>query len=369
MPVTVIVGGQYGSEGKGKICAHLALTDGVDYMVRCGGPNSGHTVDVCGNRYELKQVPAGFVNPNTRLLIAPGALVNPRIFLDEVELCGLDPTRVGIDEYAGVIEETDIVAERELDLRGRLGSTGSGVGSAVGRRVLRDRDFRQAKDHPDLARFTTSVRRELASAIQRDNSVVVEGTQGFGLSLYHAREWPYRTSRDTTAHSFLGEVGLGVRDFAVVMAVRTFPIRVAGCSGTLDNEINWGEVQTLSGYPYLVEEYTTTTKRLRRVGRFDWGIVEEAVAANSPTEIALHGADYIDFENKGVVCYEDLTSSARAFVGEIEARTAVSVSFVGTGPTNEEIIDRRPARQGVATSAYADVAAGVSRRSCGVEVG
>ena len=74
MSVTVVVGGQFGSEGKGKICAHLAITDNVNYMVRCGGPNSGHTVDVGGVRYQLRQVPSGFVNPNTRLLIAPGAL-------------------------------------------------------------------------------------------------------------------------------------------------------------------------------------------------------------------------------------------------------------------------------------------------------
>ena len=352
MPVTVVVGGQYGSEGKGKICAHLALTDDVDYMVRCGGPNSGHTVDVCGNRYELKQVPSGFINPSTRLLIAPGALVNPRIFLEEVELCGLDPSRVGIDENVGVIEEADISKEAELDLRGRLGSTGSGVGVAVSRRVLREGDFRQAKDHPDLGPFTTSVRCELAAAIRRDSNIVVEGTQGFGLSLYHAREWPYRTSRDTTAHSFLGEAGLGVRDFDVVMAIRSFPIRVAGESGPLEHEITWPEVQVLSGYPHLVEEYTTTTKRLRRVGRFDWSVVEEAVAANSPTGIALHGADYIDFQNKGVICYEDLTPSVLAFVDEIEARAAVPVSFIGTGPSNEDIVDRRLSRQGVAASSH-----------------
>ena len=141
MPVTVIVGGQYGSEGKGKICAHLAITDDVDHMVRCGGPNSGHTVDLYGERYELKQVPSGFVNPRTRLLIAGGALVNPTIFMEEVELCGLDPSRIGVDENAAVIEEADIATEKTLDLRGRLGSTGSGVGSAVSRRVLRETEL------------------------------------------------------------------------------------------------------------------------------------------------------------------------------------------------------------------------------------
>ena len=127
------------------------------------------------------------------------------------------------------------------------------------------------------------------------------------------------------------------------MAIRTFPIRVAGDSGPLEHEVTWEDVQTLSGYPVAISEYTTATKRLRRVARFDWGIVEEAIAANAPTRLALHGADYIDFENRSVDCFDNLTSSARAFVEEIENRTQIAVSFIGTGPTNEEIIDRRAA--------------------------
>ena len=344
MPVTVVVGGQYGSEGKGKICAHLAISNDVDYMVRCGGPNSGHTVYRAGKRYELKQVPSGFVNPHTRLLIAAGALISPSIFMEELDLCRLDRSRIGIDENAAVIEAADIATEENLDLRGRLGSTGSGVGAAVSRRVLREKGFRRAKDHPDLAPYTTSVRSELSSAAKWDANIVVEGTQGFGLSLYHAEKWPYRTSRDTTAHSFLGEVGLGVRDFEVIMAVRTFPIRVAGDSGPLERETTWEELRAFSRYPYPIAEYTTTTKRLRRVGFFDWGVIEDAITANSPTQIALHGADYIDFENKSVRSYGNLTLSARAFVEEIENRVKVPVNLIGTGPTNEEIIDRRSAQ-------------------------
>ena len=121
--------------------------------------------------------------PGTRLLIAPGALVNPQVFLEEIDMCGLDSSRIGIDGNAAVIEGADIAAERALDLQDRLGSTGSGVGAAVSRRVLRDSGFRQAKDHPDLAPFITSVRRELASVLAFNGSIVVEGTQGFGLSL------------------------------------------------------------------------------------------------------------------------------------------------------------------------------------------
>jgi adenylosuccinate synthase len=341
MSVTVVVGGQFGSEGKGKICAHLAITDNVNYMVRCGGPNSGHTVDVGGVRYQLRQVPSGFVNPNARLLIAPGALVDPGVFIREVELCGLTPERIGIDKNAGVIDQIDVDAERELDLSGRLGSTGSGVGSAVSRRVLRDPSFRLAANHPALAPFVTSVRDELAGAVRQDESIIVEGTQGFGLSLYHAEEWPYRTSRDTTAHSFLGEVGLGVRDYDVIMAIRTYPIRVAGNSGPLPDEITWEDIQRESGYPHPIAEYTTTTKRLRRVARFDWSVVDQAVAANSPTQIALHGADYIDYANINNTEWHQLTPELHGFVNTVERRYNKPITFIGTGTANEHIVDRR----------------------------
>ena len=341
MSTTVVVGGQFGSEGKGKICAHLAVTGEVDFMVRCGGPNSGHTVYADGQRYQLRQVPAGFVNPHTRLLIAAGALVDPDVFLREVETCGLGPERIGIDRNAGVIEKADLDNERALDLSGRLGSTVTGVGSAVSRRALREPGFRPAQAHPDLAPFVTSARDELAAAVRQDKSIVVEGTQGFGLSLYHAEEWPYRTSRETTAHSFLGEAGIGVRDYDVIMAIRTYPIRVAGNSGPLPGEIAWEDVRRESGYPRAIAEFTTTTKRLRRVARFDWDVVEQAVAANAPTQIALHGADYIDYGNYGVTAWADLTDSARRFVDELEARLDTPVAFVGTGPTDEHIVDRR----------------------------
>lgn len=358
MSVTVVVGGQYGSEGKGKVCAHLAMKGQVDYMVRCGGPNSGHTVDVGGIRYELKQVPAGFINPQVRLLIAAGAIVNPQIFLKEVELCNLSPDRIGIDENAGILEQEDIDTEQRLDLQGQFGSTGMGVGSAVSRRVLRVPQFRQAKDHPELAPYVTSVRTELRSAMALDSGIVVEGTQGFGLSLYHAEKWPFRTSRDTTAHSFLGEVGIGVRNFEVIMAIRTYPIRVAGNSGHLPNEITWEDVKQLSGYAYPISELTTTTKRLRRVGRFDWNDIEQAVFANAPTEIALHGADYLDFRDKSKTDYDDLTPATRKFIEMVESKTSVPVVYIGTGPTNEEIVDRQVRRGAPPSSVQSSVETG-----------
>ena len=341
MGVTVVVGGQYGSEGKGKVCAHLALTGQPAYMVRSGGPNAGHTVYQDGVKYQLRQVPAGFVNPKTRLLIAPGALVVPDILLEEIKVCGLDPSRIGIDRNAGIIDPDDRVTEQQAGLTFRLGSTGSGTGAAASRRAIRDPGFRTAQQVPSLTPYLTEVPEELNIALRANEHVVVEGTQGFGLSVHHYREWPYCTSRDTIAHAFLADAGIGAKDYQVIMAVRTHPIRVHGNSGPLKNEISWEQVQKESGYPYPIAEYTTTTNRLRRVAKFDPDIISKAAQANGPTQIALHGADYLDYENLGTTHWEQLTDRAKLFTTKLAELTQAPVTIIGTGPLQEHLIERK----------------------------
>lgn len=340
--ISIIVGGQYGGEGKGKIVSYLSLQDDIDYVVRCGGPNSGHTVDFEGKRYALRLLPAGFINTRSRLLLAAGTLVNPDILLQEIELCGVDPSRVGIDFGAGIITEKDAEYERHLHLKKRIGSTLSGTGAGVAKRALRDSSFRLARDVPELEPFLTCVSREVNTALDKNLKVIIEGTQGFGLSLYHSDCYPYTTSRDTTASAFLSEVGISpLRVNSIIMVIRTYPIRVAGNSGPLKNEIDWKEVQRLSGYPYEPKEFTTVTKQIRRVALFDIDLVKKATLANNPTQIALTGADYLDYHNKRLKNFAVLTEKTKRFIHWIEHEICVKVDFVGTGPDNEEIIDRR----------------------------
>ena len=342
MPLTVIVGGQYGSEGKGKVTSHLALRDNVDIVVRCGGPNSGHTVDVNGQRYELRSLPSGFINPNTRLLLAAGCLINPEILLTEIKSTGIDPQRVGVDRNAGIISPSEGEAESELQLRDRLGSTLSGTGMGVANRVLRKPDFKLAKDVPELREYLTDVLTEINAVLDKSGKALVEGTQGFGLSVYHSPHYPYATSRDTTASGFLSEVGVSPRLVTdIVMAVRTYPIRVAGNSGPLKDEITWEELRQRSGYPTDIREFTTTTKKLRRVGLFDLDLVHRAALVNMPTQIALHGSDYLSYSNKSVNSFNELESLSLRFIDALERSLNTSVTFVGTGPANEEIVDRR----------------------------
>lgn len=342
MGVTMIVGGQYGGEGKGKTVSYLSLEDNSDYVVRCGGPNSGHTVDLEGKRYALRLLPAGFINARSRLLLAAGTLVDPDILLQEIELCGVDPSRVGVDLGAGIITERDAEHERRLHLRKRIGSTLSGTGAGVARRALRDNSFRLARDVPELKPFLTCVSREVNRALDRNLKVIIEGTQGFGLSLFHSGCYPYTTSRDTTASAFLSEVGISpLRVNSIIMVVRTFPIRVSGNSGPLKNEIDWKEVQRLSGYSYEPKEFTTVTKQIRRVALFDIELVKEAALVNKPTQIALTGADYLDYRNKSLKNFSALREETKRFIRWIEHEIDVRVDLIGTGPENKEMIDRR----------------------------
>lgn len=124
------------------------------------------------------------------------------------------------------------------------------------------------------------------------------------------------------------------------MVIRTFPIRVEGNSGPLSKEIDWEYIQRESGYPYKIQEFTTVTKRLRRVARFDPGIVKKAVNANMPTHIALMGADYLNYKNKGVRQYSKLTQKTKDFIFWLELELGIKISFVGTGPMDYELIDR-----------------------------
>ena len=238
-----------------------------------------------------------------------------------------------------IIEQRDRDRESELQLRDRLSSTLCGVGSAVARRALRGTDVKLAGQYagevPWLADLITDVSEEANSAMDRGKKVLIEGTQGFGLSLYHSDSYPKATSRDTTASAFLSEVGLSPLFVTeIVLVLRTFPIRVAGPqAGPLKDEITWDMLQRESGSPYPIHEMTTVSKKLRRIGRFDWKLAQTAVRYNRPTKIAVNGLDYIDYTNAGVKSANELSCRAKEFLARVEHSLSAPVEFCGTSPS------------------------------------
>lgn len=340
MPITVVVGGQFGSEGKGKIISYLCKKNEFDVVVRCGGPNSGHTVTYDNKQIVLQSIPAGVVNEKTKLLLAAGCLIDLEILFKEIGWFNLNPNRLGIDRNAVIIEEG--FKNEELDLKERIGSTGSGTGIAVTKRALRDKGIRLAKNIPELKDYLVCTSSEVMNHHLNGKKIAIEGTQGFGLSVYHSPYYPKATSRDTSASGFLSEVGISPLIVSgIIMVIRTFPIRVAGNSGDLPYEISWDIIQKESGYPYEIKEFTSVTKNLRRVARFDSKIVKQAISVNRPTGIALMGSDYLDYKNRGINRFDELNQQTKDFIYQIERELGVKINFIGTGPTDEELIDRR----------------------------
>ena len=344
--VDVIVGGQFGSEGKGQIAAYLA--GDYDLLVRVGGPNAGHKVFEIPAPYTHHQLPSGTRRTAVpRLLIGAGAVLNVDALLKEISECNVDATRLKIDRNAMVIIEEDFATESDL-VKG-IGSTGQGVGSATSRRILhRNLGTKLAKDVPQLEPFMCNALEVLQDAFAANGRVCLEGTQGTGLSLYHGI-YPYVTSRDTNVSGCLAEAGIPPGKVRrVVMVCRTYPIRVenpdGGTSGPLSQEISFEAISDRSGIP-LEElestERTSTTDRARRIGEFDWELLRKASLLNRPTDIALTFSDYLTIENRAAKRFEQLHADTINFIQEIERVSGARVSLISTGFNPRSIIDRR----------------------------
>ncbi|NHT16135.1 adenylosuccinate synthetase [Cellulomonas sp. IC4_254] len=340
--VDVLVGGQFGSEGKGNIAYHLAPEYGV--LVRVGGPNAGHKVRHDGSVLTHRTLPSGSrANPHAPLVIGPGAVVNPFVLLNEIAETGVDPARVKIDPQVMVINQDDI--DREAGLVGAIASTGQGVGAAAARRILgRDGSTKLARDHPELQPFLAETGELLNDAFAAGQYVLVEGTQGTGLSVFHG-QYPHVTSRDTTIAGTLSEAGIGPRRVRrAIVTIRTYPIRVAGNSGDIGHgrELQWSEIEQRSRHEAGdIRDVSSVTKRIRRVAEFDWELLRRAAELNSATDIALTFADYLDRNNKNAYRYEQLTGATIEFVEEVESVTGAAVSLIATSFLERGIIDRR----------------------------
>jgi adenylosuccinate synthase len=342
--VDVLIGGQYGSEGKGHIAAYLAPE--YNYLVRVGGPNAGHTVYEVPKPYKFHQLPSGTRCSEAGLIIGAGAVIWVRQLQKEITECEVTDDRLSIDPQAMIICEEDREFEKKA-LELAIGSTAQGVGAATSRKILRtaaNPKVQLAKDIPELAPYIKPTLDVLERAFSQGARIFVEGTQGTGLSIHHGI-YPYVTSRETSGSGCLAEAGIAPsRVRKTIMAVRTYPIRVEGNSGPMQNELNWQVISDRSGIPLdelLAAERTTTTDKKRRVAEFDWNLLRKAASLNGPTDIALTFADYITIENRKARRFEQLSEPTIRLVEEIERVAAAPVSLITTRFDARSIIDRR----------------------------
>ncbi|OSR74437.1 Adenylosuccinate synthetase [Pseudomonas syringae pv. actinidiae] len=363
--VDVLIGGQYGSEGKGNIVAYLARE--YDVMVRVGGPNAGHTVASAAGPYTYHHLPSGSRDVSARLLLGPGMTIHLPGLLKEIEDCAISAGRLFIDPQATIIEDEDLGTEREGHLVSTIASTGSGSGAAAARRIL-DRGkgtVRLARDVDELrpyvgtpGNYHGSTSDRLEEAYRKGHSILLEGTQGSGLSIFHGA-YPHVTSRDTNVAGCLAEAGISPsRIRKILMVIRPMPIRVGDpdgdqghTSGSLKRPTSFDEIAKSAGLeaPALnAAEKTSTTRRSRRVGWFEWDQFRNACALNAPTDIVLTFADYLKSTNSQARRFEQLDPDTIKFVEELERVSQAPVSLINTRFSRDadatdlrSLIDRR----------------------------
>lgn len=361
--VDVLVGGQFGSEGKGHVAAYLARE--YDVLIRVGGPNAGHTVSSESGVYTYVHLPSGSRDSKAKLLLGPGMTIDVNVLLREIAECNVSPERLFIDPQAMIIEPEDI--QTETGLIDAISSTGQGGGAAAARRILNRKPgaVRLAANIEELRpyvgqgpHYRGSTRIQLETAYRKRQSILLEGTQGSGLSIYHG-QYPHVTSRDTNVAGCLAEAGISPgRVRRILMVVRPTPIRVGNApatnntSGHLKHPVDFETIATQAGIEpgeLLKYEKGSRSGKPRRVGWFEWDHYRDACALNAPTDIVLTFADYIEVGNREARRFEQLTQNTIKFIDELERVAQAPVSLVNTRFPRDErerldlrtIIDRR----------------------------
>jgi adenylosuccinate synthase len=350
VPGTVIVGTQWGDEGKGKFTDYLAKEASLCVRYQ-GGHNAGHTIVVDGDVFKLQLVPSGVLYPWVVPVIGNGVVVDPVVLIDELDMLeakGIDSRRVRLSGNAHLImpyhQELDRVTERYLG-KNKLGTTKRGIGPAyadkaarVGLRVqdlLDPKIFRQKLDlvlrekngvlakvynrlpvdadalteeylgvAPRLEPLIDDTVHLVHEALDAQQWVLFEAAQATFLDLDHGT-YPFVTSSNPVAGSVCGGAGVGPRDLErIVGIVKAYTTRVG--SGPFPTELAEGDPHG----DVLVErggEYGTNTKRRRRAGWLDAVMVRHAARLNTCTELAITKLDVLSQFDTLNVCtaYED----------------------------------------------------------------
>lgn len=299
--IDVVLGGQFGSEGKGLVAGYLgSLLNSHDMIVSTNSAQAGHTTYRNGTKIVTRHIPSAAVhNHRAHVYLAPGCIINPEVLAEELEMlesAGIPiKARLFINDKAAIVTPEDIHEEESEKKFEAIGSTCEGIGAALARRVKRHATT--AADNEVTKPYLVGVvfHRNLLMSLHTsaDFTLLLEGSQGWGLSLY-GPYYPFCTSRDTSLAGIMSAAQLPIGNVRDVYGVyRTFPIRVAGNSGPLANELSWDAVAQISGYDSL-KEITTVTKRVRRVGSFDITKYVYSVLANSVTRPVITFMNYLD---------------------------------------------------------------------------
>jgi len=335
MPVTVVVGGQWGDEGKGKIVD--ILSENVDIVARYqGGANAGHTIIFDGKEFILHLIPSGILRESTTCYIGNGVVIDPEAFLSEVEFLNSEDIsvhdRLFVSQNAHLVTPLHKIVDKAAELSSAaIGTTLRGIGPAytdkvarVGIRavdildkegfrskLLRNFDSLNINDLPSfdeifnpffenaskLEPFLSDVTSLLNHDISNGKNILLEGAQGTFLDIDHGT-YPFVTSSNSAAGGACSGTGIGPTKIdEVVSIMKAYTTRVG--LGPFPTELK-GDIGSLireAGF-----EFGATTGRERRCGWFDVPLAKRSIDINGSTQIALTKLDVLNDLDQIQVC-------------------------------------------------------------------
>jgi len=401
---TLILGLQWGDEGKGKIVDNLS--ESIDIVCRFqGGHNAGHTIKVNGQKTVLHLIPSGILHNNTKCLIGNGVVLALDALYKEIKHLqekGISfKDRFFISSACALILPTHITLDIVKDKKESIGTTGRGIGPAyedkIGRRAIRFGDLGNLKSlkekinslvkyHNRLLeniyqhkphdveevfnevvkykklhdKYSIDTHKTIHQWIKNDKSILFEGAQGTLLDIDHGT-YPYVTSSSTTAGGVSTGLGIGPKFIDKIIGItKAYTTRVG--EGPFPTELHdeSGSMLAEKG-----NEFGATTGRPRRCGWLDLVLLKKAIFINSVTDLCITKLDVldemqeikvcIDYENgvpvyknfegwltktEGVSVFSDLPEKARLYIQFIEDFVECNASIISTGPSRNQTILR-----------------------------
>ena len=373
----ILVGLQWGDEGKGKITD--ALADQYQWIVRYqGGNNAGHTVYIDGKKFVTHSIPTGILNPNCKVVITHGCVVNIPEIIKEVNL--LEKTGISFKDRFYLSENAHLITPEHLrqdkSNQVKFGSTGKGIGPAyrdkIYRAGLRVKDYSQLIDEDKI--IVTDTRKLLRDAIYKGDKVLFEGAQAVMLDI-EMGTYPHVTSSPCIASYAPAGSGLPLTFFkhSIILGVaKAYTTRIG--TGPFPSEIH--DKKVAQNIQFTGKEYGATTGRLRRVGWLDIPQLKYACEVNGVSGIALTKLDIFseaDYEIKVATEYkingkwttdycdepesiryesfsawpeitetnwDGLPDNLKKYVDFIEDSIGVDISMIGVGQNRNQLIYR-----------------------------
>ena len=401
---TLILGLQWGDEGKGKIVDNLSK----DFDVVCrfqGGHNAGHTLKVNGHKTVLHLIPSGILHKNSKCLIGNGVVLALDA-LDE-EIRNLEARNINfmnrffVSSACSLIISTHISIDKARDKKELIGTTGRGIGPAyedkIGRRAIRfgdlgnkvilkekievlleyhnkilqdlynqepqkiDKVFKELVKFENLYdKYCVDSQDLMFEWIENGKSILFEGAQGTLLDIDHGT-YPFVTSSSTTAGGVSTGLGIGPKYIDKIIGItKAYATRVGEGPFTTELFDNNGRMLAEKG-----NEFGATTGRPRRCGWLDLVALKKAIFINSVTELCITKLDVLDqmkkinmciaYENdepvykefegwltstKGITEYDKLPNNAKSYIQFIENFTNIAASIISTGPSRDQTILR-----------------------------